>query len=496
VTRTRRSLRTRLVLAMGAIAVGVVVITGAATIGLARRSAADNAEQQLQEKAPRVVSSLEELGRRLRLRQARGGDSRQLSRILVSTLRISNAGLVTIAPDGSVSEGLSGLSNVVLDRPRNATLLQLPPGLSVDDLDTEALLAGNEQTGRGDGTVFVAQPLAPGVRGTPVALFTEEIDDDAIRQARGFFVIAALVAVALAIAVAVYVARRLIRPITAMDGTARSIAGGDLAARVDLGRHPDDELAGLAHTLNQMAAQLEQAQGSERAFVLSVSHDLRTPLTSIRGYAEAMIDGTVSTSDEQARAAHVIANEARRLERLVADLLDLARLDAHQFSLAPREIDAADTVRTAVDAFLPAASELGIAMSVAGAPALAADADPDRLAQIVANLVENALKYATSAIVVTLVAYGSRDLDLQVHDDGPGIDPDDLPRVFDRLYVSRPAPGRSVGTGIGLAIVRELAAAMGGRAWVDPDATTGATFVVRLPVLLADSPHPSPAPTT
>jgi two-component system sensor histidine kinase BaeS len=476
-----------------------VVITGAATIGLARRSAADNAEEQLQEKAPRVVNQLEALGRRLRLRQARGADSRQLTRILVSTLRISNAGLVTVAPDGTVSEGLGGLTNVVLDQPRNAPLLQLPPGLAVGDLDTKALLAGEEQTGRGDGIVYVAQPMASGARGTPVALFTEKVDDDAIRQARGFFIVAAMIAVAIAIGIAAYIARRLIRPITAMDDTARSIAGGDLAARVDLGRHPDDELAGLANTLNQMAAQLEHAQGSERAFVLSVSHDLRTPLTSIRGYAEAMIDGTVSTGDEQARAAHVIANEARRLERLVADLLDLARLDARQFSLAPSEIDAADTVRTAVDAFLPAASELGIAMAVGGAPSLPADADPDRLAQIVANLVENALKYAASSIVVTVDGHDSGDLDLQVHDDGPGIDPDDLPHVFDRLYVSRHTPGRSLGTGIGLAIVRELAIAMGGRAWVDPDETTGATFVVRLPVLRsradADS-TPTPTPTT
>jgi two-component system sensor histidine kinase BaeS len=485
---------------MAAIAIGVVVITGAATIGLARRSAADNAEQQLRDKAPRVVEQLELVGQRLRLRQARGADSRQLSRILLATLRISDAGLVTVAPDGTVTEGLGGLSNVVLDRPRNAPLLQLPPGLTVGDLDTKALLAGKEQTGRGDGIAYVAQPMASGRRGTPVALFTEKIDDDAIRQARGFFIAAALIAVAIAIAVAAYIARRLIRPITAMDATARSIAGGDLAARVDLGRHPDDELAGLANTLNQMAAQLEHAQGSDRAFVLSVSHDLRTPLTSIRGYAEAMIDGTVSTDEEQARAAHVIANEARRLERLVADLLDLARLDARQFSLAPREIDAADTVRTAVDAFLPAASELGIAMSVGGAPSLPADADPDRLAQIVANLVENALKYAASSIVVTLVAHGPGDLDLQVHDDGPGIDPEDLPHVFDRLYVSRHTPGRCLGTGIGLAIVRELASAMGGRAWVDPDATSGATFVVRLPVLRADaatdSPAPTPTPTT
>ncbi len=158
---------------------------------------------------------------------------------------------------------------------------------------------------------------------------------------------------------------------------------------------PDDELADLARTLNAMAAQLEHARGMERAFILSVSHDLRTPLTSIRGYAEAMTDGAISTDAEQARAVHVIESEARRLERLVADLLDLARLDARQFSLSPRPIDAAETVRTTVDAFGPAATELGITTRVDGPATLPADADPDRLAQIVANLIENALKYAT-----------------------------------------------------------------------------------------------------
>jgi two-component system OmpR family sensor kinase len=486
VSRTRRTLRTRLVLAMAGIAIGVVVITGVTTIGLARRGAADTAQNQLEAKAPRVASQLEQLGERLRQRQQRGGNVRQISRLLVSTLRISDAGLVTVTPGGDLTDGLVGLSNTVFEKPRNADLLKLPPGLAAVDLDTAALLDGREQTGQGNGVVFVATPLDARSRGTPVVLLTQEINDEATRQTRGFFVVAALVALALAIVVAVYLSRRLTRPLEAMGATARSIASGDLGARVDLGRHPEDELAEFARTLNAMAAQLEHAQGMERAFVLSVSHDLRTPLTSIRGWAEAMIDGTVSTDDEQARAAHVIAAEARRLERLVADLLDLARLDARQFSLAPRPIDAADTVRTAVDAFRPASMELDIELQVEGATTLPADTDPDRLAQIVANLVENALKYATSNIVVELAAYGTGDLDVRVRDDGPGIDPTDLPRVFDRLYVSRTVPGRSVGTGIGLAIVRELAAAMGGQAWVDPTDGPGATFVVRLPVLRPD----------
>jgi two-component system sensor histidine kinase BaeS len=482
VTTSRRSLRSRLVLAMAGIAIGVLLITAVTTITLARRSSATTGQHQLEAKAPQVAKQLEALGARLRNRQQRGTNARALSRLVVSTLRISNGGLVTVTPDGKVTDGVLGLSNVVFAQPRNAPLLQMPDGLSVSDLDTSALLEGKEQVGRTGGIVFVAQPLTPGTRGTPVLLLTQEIDQ-ATRQARGFFLIAALLAVGIAIIVAVFLARRLTRPLKAMRDTAQAITAGDLGARVDLGRHPQDELADLARTLNGMAAQLEHSRGMDRAFILSVSHDLRTPLTSIRGYAEAMTDGAITTDADQAHAARVITAEARRLERLVSDLLDLARIDARQFSLAPRPMDAADTVRTAVDAFRPAATDLGIALEVDGPAQLAADGDPDRLAQIVANLVENALKYSKARIVVELAPYGSGDLDVRVRDDGPGIDAADLPQVFDRLYVSRTVPGRSVGTGIGLAIVRELAGAMGGQAWVDPTPGAGATFVVRLPIL-------------
>ena len=268
-----------------------------------------------------------------------------------------------------------------------------------------------------------------------------------------------------------------------MGETAAAIAGGDFAARVDLGRHPDDELRDLARTLNGMGVQLEHARHGERAFLLSVSHDLRTPLTSIRGYAEALTDGTIPASDEQQRAGAVIAAEANRLERLVADLLDLARLDARQFSLSPREFDVDATVRTAVEAFLPAANELGIGLRIDAAARQPAVGDPERVAEIVANLVENALKYARAKIEVRVVASGSGDIEMRVVDDGPGIDPAEVHHVFERLYVSRAVPGRSVGTGLGLAIVGELATAMGGSAAVDAATAGGAAFVVRLPLL-------------
>jgi two-component system sensor histidine kinase BaeS len=243
-----------------------------------------------------------------------------------------------------------------------------------------------------------------------------------------------------------------------------------------------------------MAADLDEARGHERAFLLSVSHDLRTPLTSIRGYAEAIADGTVQGMDARIRAAEVISAESRRLERLVADLLDLARLDAHQFSLYPSQIDVRAVVADAVEAFRPAAAELGVALAVNREAAdstrsddldrVPARADPQRLAQIVANLVENALKFASTRVDVAVGTEQGR-IAIQVDDDGPGIAPADLPRVFERLYTSRTAPGRTLGTGIGLAIVRELARAMGGDAVVVPVDSTGTRFVVTFPSGLA-----------
>ena len=178
-----------------------------------------------------------------------------------------------------------------------------------------------------------------------------------------------------------------------------------------------------------MAAQLEQARGSEHAFLLSISHDLRTPLTSIRGYAEALADGTLDDADpnDRKRAATIIGAEGRRLERLVEDLLDLSRLDSHQFSLNPRPCDATEVVRDAGEAFAPQARELGIALNIVSGDPLGVDLDPERLAQIVANLIENALKYATAKVEVYAAMQSPTQLAIVVVDDGPGIPGDRWP---------------------------------------------------------------------
>jgi signal transduction histidine kinase len=226
-----------------------------------------------------------------------------------------------------------------------------------------------------------------------------------------------------------------------------------------------------------MAASLERSKGLERQFLLSVSHDLRTPLTSIRGYAEALAEHKAKPG----QAAAVILSEARRLERLVGDLLELAKLDARRFSLDMRATDVCEVINDTAEGFRPAAETAGVRLAV-DAPAraaLVADADPDRLAQVVANLVENALDFATGRITVG-TGRGQGIVELWVEDDGPGIAPDEIPHVFDRFYTASRTPRRHVASGLGLAIVHELVDAMGGTVRAESSSDGGARVVVTL----------------
>jgi two-component system OmpR family sensor kinase len=390
----------------------------------------------------------------------------------------------------------NGPARRLLERFRNqigAAGTVLPAGVGAGDLDGRTLADGKVQTGGRGPVVWVAQPLTPTAEGTLVVIATRRIGIFAVGRLGGILLVAAVVAAVVGVLVSLWLVRRLTRPLQAMERTARAIAGGDFDARVGLpARDVDDELAAVGAAIDTMAAELSRHRTLERAFLMSISHDLRTPLTSIRGYAEAVAEGTADDEESRRRAALIIEAEARRLERLVADLLELARLDAREFSLHLGPVDVAEVARHAALALEPAARDAGVQLVVAGEPTpVMAMADAERLAQVVANLVENALKYAARTVEVTArpavfpvdapgAAPGS-GAEIAVADDGPGIDPDDLPRVFERLYTSRRQPGRKVGTGLGLAIVRELVTAMGGRVDVAPTAEGGTRFVVALP---------------
>ena len=302
--------------------------------------------------------------------------------------------------------------------------------------------------------VFVAQPLElsetqratlqDGLPASDVAVLVVTRHVSSPVNGVDYFVLVAGVVLLAGVVVAAVLARRLSAPIVRAVSATRQMADGNLAATVPVNSRDYPELAELAEAINTLGENLNRAQGLEREFLLSVSHELRTPLTSIRGYADAIADGA---TDDIPGAVSIIGSEARRLERLVQDLLDLARLQARQFSLHIQPIDCGALAATVAEGFQPEADTVGVELVSSRGRAtttLWADADPDRVGQVIANLIENALKFATAHVEVGVERVGEW-VALWVADDGPGVRPDDLPHIFERHYSSDRVPARKLG---------------------------------------------------
>jgi len=287
-------------------------------------------------------------------------------------------------------------------------------------------------------------------------------------------VIAALVGGVLAAAAAFFLARRIVRPVARVAAASRSLAAGRQPEPVPV--EGAAELATLAVAFNDLADQLARAREAERSFLLSVSHELKTPLTAISGYAEALREAVVTADD----AAETIAAEAERLGRLVGDLLDLARLNRTDFAIHPTDVDLAEIAGDAVRRYEQQAAAFGVSLAAFSDGPAPAVADADRVLQVVSNLVENALRLTPQGGEVRVV---SRPGSLSVEDTGPGLARDDRERAFERFYLhSRYGRERPVGTGLGLAIVKELTQAMGGTVEVRSEPGRLTVFSVRLPV--------------
>ncbi len=350
---------------------------------------------------------------------------------------------------------------------------ELPIGVRLDDIDPPALATGATVSGNSGNTVFAAAASTLPTGRLVVVVLTRQANAGLGASVR-FFLLVAAATVALGVLIALLLGRRLSKPIRDASVATQRIAAGQLATRVAVG-NAHDEVGELARSINEMASSLQRARMLEQQFLLSVSHDLRTPLTSIRGYAEAITDGNA----EPLHAAGVIRSESQRLERLVADLLDLAKVQASSFSLTPVTVDLAAAVATASMGFT--VSDRGIVVRTLAPDPVTVRADPDRLAQVLANLLENACKYAAASVVITARVDGDWG-EVTVDDDGPGIAATDLPHVFERLYVARAVPDRRENaSGLGLAIVRELVTAMGGSVAAGVAPTGGARLSFRLP---------------
>jgi len=277
-------------------------------------------------------------------------------------------------------------------------------------------------------------------------------------------------------ALAWYLSRRIARPVLALSAAADRIAGGkyDIAVPEVPG---SGEVSHLADRFREMASRLSEAEEQERNFLMSVSHELRTPLTAIRGHVEALREGLVEDPESRAESLDVVAIEAERLERLVGDVLDLAKLDAHRFTVLHEEVDMGSLVDQVYAAFGEEARRRRIDYrweSVTG-PVIVSDGD--RVFQIVSNLLANAFRWTPDGGRVELALVSANGtVSVSVADTGPGIKPGEQERIF-RPFWSRDGAG----TGLGLAIARELAVALGGRIVLKSEPGAGSRFDLLLP---------------
>jgi signal transduction histidine kinase len=295
-----------------------------------------------------------------------------------------------------------------------------------------------------------------------------------------YLLLAGLGAFIISIFLAFLIARSITKPLQSIASAAEEIAGGNYDLNLPIATL--DELRSLATSFSHMVQEVKASRQRERDFLANVSHELKTPLTSIQGFSQAILDGTAEEEAERKHAASIIIEEAGRMARLVEELLELARFDAGQIEIAGREVDLVDVLEECVKRFAFRAEEAGIELEMDVPTLPPVLGDEDRLTQVFTNLLDNAVKHTPSGGKVKVIAkeVNQRRVEVTVTDTGSGIPPEDLPRIFERFYqVNKSRAGR--GVGLGLAIAKEIIEAHGGSISVESVVGLGTKFTVSLP---------------
>ncbi|MCS6883400.1 MAG: ATP-binding protein [Oscillochloridaceae bacterium] len=293
-------------------------------------------------------------------------------------------------------------------------------------------------------------------------------------------------ALAAAVVVSLFVSRRIVEPLLTLSVVSRRLAQGFYRERIRISS--DDEIAQLSQSVNQLADALDQTERRRLALLADVTHELRTPLATIGGYMEGLLDGVIEPSPQ---TFSLILHESNRLQRLIEDLELLSRVEAGQLPVVARRTDLQRVLEEVVAQFEPLFRANQVTLSLH----LDIDlppvwADPDRVNQVLINILSNAYRYTPSGGKVTLVAdVADKMVIVAVRDTGIGISPEHLPHIFERFYrVDKSRARQSGGSGIGLAIARHLVYAQGGEIWAESDGPgKGTTFCFTLPVVPAES---------
>jgi len=390
---------------------------------------------------------------------------------VIINIPLTPAGTAVQVPSAENSAPVAAA--VLLQRPEIAAALQGEAASAVRKVLAEkrrvlyAAAPIYDQNGIISGLVYLAVPLPRG--GLPASF---------LMQLAG----AGLAAGALVLLAGTLLARRITEPVSAITSAAAAVSGGNLNQDIT----PNSgikEVDQLGKAFNRMTASLRQSDQAQNAFVADVAHELRTPLTVIKGTIETLEDGALDDMEGRGPLLVSMERETERLIRLVNDLLTLTRADAGMLKLESEPVDLESLVRQRCSQLAPLASSRGVtfAIKVEGTPCVAGD--EDRLAQVLDNLLDNAVRYSPAGAEVTLEAEpGGKETCCSVRDSGPGIPPEHLAHIFERFYRVEPSRNRqSGGAGLGLAIARALVMAQGGNITVDSEPGCGTTFRFCLP---------------
>ncbi|MGN6606172.1 MAG: ATP-binding protein [Jatrophihabitans sp.] len=452
-TRSRRRARLSVRIALLGVAVAVLTATvsGALSIGLIRAAGDEPARTALRRLADVAQTVADRPARaQLRLRAALNGLKIRIGELDTGGTLTASAPLVT-----------NSVTPTDIDR--------VLAGHDVDRATSSVLVEGRPAR---SGGVFLVQRRDDAV----------SADRRAIRRILLGLLIGGVVAAGLGLAVAA----RLSRPLRRTARAAHALADG--ARDVSVPVEGPAEVAEVGEAINVLASALRSSEGRQRDFLLSVSHDLRTPLTAISGYAESLADGVVP-GEEAAAVGAVMLDETRRLQRMVADLLDLARLDAQDVRVEVSRVDLTALVDAAANAWTERCAQVGVLLRREhGGGALVVDTDPGRLRQALDGLVENALRVTPAGAPIVLATRNEAGAQrmtavVEVRDGGPGLTDDDVTVAFRQGELHRRYRGvRQVGTGLGLAIVHRLVTRLGGTIAAGRAPEGGAAFTIRLPV--------------
>ncbi len=410
----------------------------------------------------------------------RGGARLRADLIEYLRLQREEAGVIVLLLDGKggvISEALSDQS--LLDEHFD---VPAPPQRGPNFAQ---LRDGRHKTSDGRTLLYVTVPMPatvrlqpPGVAAIVVAL-PESAGPDVYQDLRQRLIFAGFAGIGAAAVAGLVLWASLYRPLGKVTRGIRAVAHGNYRERVPVSG--PSEVRALAQDVNAMADSVQASQRALREFLANVSHELKTPLTSIRGFSQAMHDGTLDTPEERARAARVIDVESRRLLHLVGELLDLSRIESGQQRMDVADVRVSELLSHVTDVFTMRGEETGVRLVVKQEGDAVVVADFDRIEQVLGNLIDNAFRHSPKGRTVTVGVRTTSGgfVEMYVSDEGGGIPREDLPHVFDRFYRSKEETAGG-GAGLGLAISRQIVRAHGGEIRVESPAGGGTSFAFTL----------------